>query len=356
VVPRGSDVTTPYLNRVRGARVVPSSAPAPGVIGLRRRSRFEPASREQGLVTRSLLTERASAERGTDVDPATTQIDPSQSSNRAWQSEPWPPSGAGHPALPSARRGDAAAGESRPRIERVTAAQPPQHRREPDAPPLTPPAPMGERPRRRPDPPSAPLTPPALAGERARRPAQTERSQRTSAAERTSGPETSPRPGPTNASRERRSSTPQQGRAAAVAATSQGLEVLPQPSRNKDEASSPPRPEPPPAASAPSAAIRSAARARADPAEPRSPRPEALEPLLARARAIAVGTAQRPAATKNGEAHTPRPELAVTVTIGRLEVRTQPVAAEPPAPPREPRRRPTSLDDHLRARSSGRSG
>jgi hypothetical protein len=47
----------------------------------------------------------------------------------------------------------------------------------------------------------------------------------------------------------------------------------------------------------------------------------------------------------------------VTVTIGRIDVRVQAPLA-PPAPPAaaRPRRRPPSLDDYLRARSTGRAG
>jgi len=61
----------------------------------------------------------------------------------------------------------------------------------------------------------------------------------------------------------------------------------------------------------------------------------------------------RPAAPRTIEVPTE-----VSVTIGRVEVRAQeaPATAAPARPDRRPRREPPSLDDYLRARSSGRAG
>lgn len=391
---------TPYLNRLRKAGAAAGAAPTPGVISLRRRSRFEPP----------LLDPDAAAPWPGAVDEATKITGLAEERRSGWPAtEPGaePPAtarlaSAGRAEQQSAhaehliaqertvepateRAGTAATGETYGTARRAGLGGQAARAIAPASPPASETAPSTRPASAQPAPPDSPLGPQEYGP-------QPYVSQPHGPQQHTSQPQRQP-PGPQQPRpRPQRPQpvSPQQTRAngaeaddAAPAAprhktaprTDKPEETLP-PAASTNS-SFPPRPIAPrePGLSAASqtadqpASIRAVVTSRGD--GPRaeatanfaeslgrvahSPRAEALAPVIARAAALGSAPPSNVRRRVDGDPQASM-NTEVTVTIGRLEVRAQPAVSERSAQTRPPRRRPSSLDEYLRSRSTGRSG
>ncbi len=340
---------TPYLSRLRRAGGDAAGAPTPGVLSVRLRPRFESSGLEPGLAPPEPVVVDAANEIARPV--AQAQPRPSVLTPVA---EP-PPSDAGPAEAPAAPpTGTQPASPERATqppvlVEHVTgrepAAEPPTESTAPasfaaartarTADPVSASTPARELAKAAGLPPAPPIEPPSSVAPPYRLPSG-EAAENLELA--------TPRPSTAYPARDR-PTAPSPAPAASPDPTRAPAQVVRRP---PTAAASSSRSEPV-GVDAPSTADESSTP------EVRSPRPEAVAPVIARAAALAVG---QPSAGPRRPGEDPRPlaKTEVTVTIGRLEVRAQPASPERPAQPRAPRRRPTTLDQYLRSRSTGRSG
>ena len=356
-------MVTPYLQRLRAARGAEARTPVAGLVQARRRSRFEPGPAEPGLSTVPGALERevesearrrpahAPRERFDDsVRPLATSEDP-----RPWHPRSGPPAAgaitpneppetrpapadgppAGRRDDPSTARAIGSAGRDPIRRADVeSASESPVQGARFDSPPIEsedrPLAPQAER-RRRPESPS-------LASSPSRTP------------EIRTPPPSWPEIGDYSdvETAETRVSRPQLPQGPPPIADDDGADQITGGARPSDRAE-------------PEALERSLPKLRPLSAEEtparrlRTPSGEAVAPLLVTAAGLAAEAAGR--SRQSPTPLPPAPDIEVTVTIGRLEVRSAPsLSPSRPPSPRSVQRAPSSLDQYLQARSARRVG
>jgi hypothetical protein len=348
-------MVTPYLQRLRAARRDDARTPVAGLVQARRRSRFEPGPAEPGLST---VPEPLELEVETEarrlpapaprehLDDSVRPLAPSEDP-RPWHAPSGPPAaGADRTNEPPERRpppagGPPAPGHEDPPTARaiVSARRDPVRRTDVES---------GSGPRAQ----GARFGSPATESQDRPLAPQAERRRRSGSPSPASSPPRSadsrmpPRPRPESGDH-----------SGGQTADARGRPPIADPARG-DQATADPRPPvraepkalelsqpklgPPSAENAPSRRLR-------------APSSEAVAPLLATAAGLAAEAAGR--SRQSPGSPPPAPEIEVTVTIGRLEVRSAPsVSPRRPPSPRSGQRAPSSLDQYLQARSARRLG